>query len=139
MVQIDVEYIGDLHCKVTHTPSGQTFFTDAPTDNQGKGELISPTDLTAASIASCIATIMAIRARNAGFDMMGLKISAIKNMINEPFRHISKIELKIYLPRIYDDKEMTILKNVVKTCPVSRSLAPDVEVLSTFILPENVL
>lgn len=136
MVQIDVEYIGDLHCKVTHTPSGQIFFTDAPTDNQGKGELISPTDLTAASIGSCIATIMAIRATNAGFDIKGLKISAIKHMVSEPIRHISKVELKIYLPDVYDEKEMAILNNVVKTCPVSRSLAPDVEVVYEFILPE---
>jgi putative redox protein len=137
MVLIDVEYIGELHCKVTHTPSGQIFYTDAPTDNQGKGELISPTDLTAASIASCIATIMAIRANNAGFDVKGLKLSAIKHIVNEPIRHIGKIELKIYLPVIYNDKEMAILKNVVKTCPVSRSLAPDVEIVHEFILPEK--
>jgi putative redox protein len=137
MVQIDIEYIGDLHCKVTHTPSGQTFFTDAPTDNNGKGELISPTDLTAASIASCIATIMAIKSQASGFDITGLKISAIKHMVNVPFRHINKIELKIFLPKIYSDKEMTILKNVVKNCPVSKSLAPEVIVESQFVNLEN--
>lgn len=136
MVQIDIEYIGDLHCKITHNPSGQVFFTDAPTDNQGKGELISPTDLTAASIGSCIATIMAIRARTAGFDIEGLKISAVKYMVSEPIRHIGRIELKIYLPKVYDEKEMAVLKNVVRTCPVTRSLATDVEVVPEFILPE---
>ncbi|MDX9790241.1 MAG: OsmC family protein [Candidatus Kapaibacterium sp.] len=136
MVQIDVEYLGDLHCKVIHTPSGQSFITDAPIDNQGKGEFISPTDLTAASIASCIATIMSIKARNSGFDIEGLKISAQKFMINEPVRHIGKINLEIFLPHIYNEKEMAVLKNVVKTCPVSRSLAPDVEIITNFIGPE---
>ena len=138
MVQIDIEYIGDLHCKVLHTPSGQTFLTDAPTDNQGKGELISPTDLTAASIGSCIATIMAIRSGASGFDVEGLKISVVKHMVNEPFRRISNIELNIYLPRIYNEKEMAVLKNVVKTCPVSRSLAPEVIIQHVFITPEVV-
>src|SRR5690606_41637508 len=79
LVQIDVEYLGDLHCKVIHTPSGQSFITDAPIDNQGKGEFISPTDLTAASIASCIATIMAIKARNSGFDIEDRKSTRLNS------------------------------------------------------------
>ncbi|MBX3044681.1 MAG: OsmC family protein [Ignavibacteriae bacterium] len=137
MVQIDIEYTGDLHCKVTHTPSGQTFITDAPTDNQGKGEFISPTDLTVASIGSCIATIMAIRAKNSGFDIGNLKISAYKHMVNEPYRRISKIELDFFLARKFDEKEMAILKNVVKTCPVSRSLSSEVEIVHKFIEPET--
>lgn len=137
MVQIDIDYLGDLNCKITHTPSGQTFFTDAPVDNQGKAEYISPTDLTAASIGSCILTIMGIRARNAGFNIDGTKISVIKNMDNEPFRHISKIDIKIYLVKEYDEKEMAILRNVVKTCPVSRSLSDIVTIEHTFFFNDN--
>jgi uncharacterized OsmC-like protein len=137
MVRIDIEYIGDLHCKVTHTPSGQTFITDAPVDNQGKGEYISPTDLTGASIGSCIATIMAQKSQNAGFDIEGLKISVVKHMVSEPIRHIGKFEVEIFLPREYTEKEMAILRNVVKTCPVSRSLAGDVIIEPVFIQQSN--
>ncbi|GAB1372609.1 OsmC family protein [Candidatus Kapaibacterium sp.] len=137
MVQIDIEYIGDLHCKITHTPSGQSFITDAPVDNNGKGEFISPTDLTAASIGSCIATIMAIRARNSGFEIEGLRISVVKHMKNEPIRHINKFELRIYLPFKYSEKEFAILQNVVKTCPVSRSLADFVEFDTKFFVEEK--
>ncbi len=137
MVRIDVEYLGDLHCKVIHTPSGQSFLTDAPVDNKGKGEYISPTDLTAASIGSCIATIMAQKSESAGFDIKGLKISVSKFMINEPVRHIAKFEVKIYLPKKFSEKEMSILKNVVKTCPVSRSLAESVVIESEFIFDEK--
>lgn len=137
MVQIDIEYIGDLHCKVVHVPSGNSFITDAPTDNNGKGEYISPTDLAAASIGSCIATIMAIRANASGFDIEGLKISVVKYMINEPFRHINRIEVKIYLPKVYNEKEMAVLQNVVKTCPVSRSLSDLVNIEPIFIYKDN--
>lgn len=133
MVMINVKYIGDLHCEVTHVPSGQMFMTDAPVDNNGKGEFISPTDLTAASIASCIATIMGIRAKAEGIALEGLEITAYKDMVSSPHRRIGTITLKIEFPREYDERSMTILKNVVKTCPVSRSLASEVEIKTEFL------
>lgn len=126
-VKIDIEYLGDLHCSVTHGPSGYSFMTDAPVDNEGKGEFISPTDLAGASIGSCVATIMGIKARNNDIDIKGMKISVIKEMLNEPFRRIGKLIIDITFPHELNDKEFNILSNVVKTCPVTRSLSPDVE------------
>jgi len=130
MVNIIIDYLGDLHCKVTHQPSGNFFLTDAPLDNNGTAEYISPTDLAAASIGSCIATIMGIKANSNNIDISGLKIIVSKEMINEPFRRISKLTINIYFKRDYSDKERTILENVVKTCPVTRSLLPEIEVVS---------
>lgn len=125
-VKIDVEYLGDLHCKITHGPSGISFLTDAPVDNQGKGEFISPTDLVAASIGSCIITIMGIVARNNNIDIKGMTISVIKEMVNQPFRRIGKLTHEISFPNDLNEKEFTMLSNVVKTCPVTRSLSPDI-------------
>jgi uncharacterized OsmC-like protein len=135
MVQIDIEYLGDLHCKVIHAPSGNYFLTDAPLDNQGKAEYISPTDLTAASIGSCIATIMGIKAQSSNIDLTGLKISVFKDMITQP-RRIGKIIVNIYFPKRYTDKEFSILENVVKTCPVSRSLSNEVIIEPNYFFPE---
>ena len=131
-VRIDVEYLGDLHCTVTHGPSGQTFMTDAPVDNQGKGEYISPTDLAAAAIGSCVSTIMGIKAQANNIDIKGMKISVIKEMLNEPFRRIGKLIIEIVYPHILEDKDFKLLSNVVKTCPVTRSLSPEVELEYTF-------
>lgn len=126
MVKISVEYLNNLHCKVTHGPSGQSFLTDAPIDNQGNAEFISPTDLLAASIGSCIATIMGIKARELEVDLEGLKIDVTKEMIYDPHRRVGKLILEIMYPRRYDTKTQDILNNVIKICPVTRSLDPKV-------------
>ena len=126
-VRIDVEYLGDLHCSVTHGPSGTSFITDAPADNKGKEEFISPTDLAAASIGSCVSTIMAIVADNHGIDIKGLKISVIKEMQDKPFRRIAKLSFDITFPNKLNEKEFALLANIVKICPVTRSLSKDVE------------
>jgi|YNPMSStandDraft_1061717.scaffolds.fasta_scaffold00007_35 putative redox protein len=128
MVTINVEYLGDLHCKVTHEPSQTCFLTDAPLDNQGKAEFISPTDLTAASIASCIATIMGIAAKSRNLDIKGLKIAAKKEMINKPLRRISAIYLDIDFPIELNDDEKNVFINIIRNCPVSRSLHPDIKI-----------
>lgn len=132
MVTINVEYLGDLHCKVIHEPSQTSFLTDAPLDNQGKAEYISPTDLTAASIASCIATIMGIAARSRSLDITGLKISAKKEMTNVPYRHISAIYLDIDFPIELNDDEKRVFISIIKNCPVSRSLHPDIKIETIF-------
>lgn len=132
MVKINIEYLNDLHCKVTHGPSGTWFLTDAPLDNQGKAEFISPTDLLAASIGSCIATIMGIKARDINVNLEGLKIDVSKEMVNQPYRRVSKLTLNIQYPKRYDDKIQEILNNVVKICPVSKSLSSEVEFVVNF-------
>ncbi len=135
-VQIDTEYLGNLHCTVRHSLSGQEFTTDAPLDNNGKGDYISPTDLVAAAIGSCIATIMGIKAEANKIDIKGLKIRAIKEMVNEPFRRIGRLIIDITFPHPLSDKDFAILSNVVKTCPVTRSLHPDVIIEHKFHFEE---
>lgn len=136
MVQIDVEYLGDLMCKVTHTPSGNTFFTDAPIDNNGQARYISPTDLLAASIGSCIATIMGIKANANGIDITGLKINVVKQMVNTPFRRVDKLTARIYFEKRLNEKDFAIMQNVVNTCPVTRSLLPEIEIDYKIIMPD---
>lgn len=135
MVEIFVEYLGDLHCKVKHGPSGQEFLTDAPLDNGGKAEFISPTDLLATASASCITTIMGIVARNNNIDIVGLKVKATKEMVNVPYRRISKLTIDFAFPKELNDKEFQLMSNVVKTCPVTRSLSSEVELEVHFKVP----
>jgi len=137
MVDIVVEYIGDLKCRVTHKPSGNFFYTDAPLDNNGKAEFISPTDLLAASIGSCISTIFAIKIQNENIDFNGFKILVSKDMINEPFRRVNKLILNIYIPKSFDERLVKILENVVKSCPVTRSLLPEITIVKNYIYLEN--
>jgi putative redox protein len=135
-VQIDVEYLGDLHCKAIHGPSGSELLTDAPVDNHGKGEYFSPTDLAVTAIATCIPTIMGINARQNNIDIVGLKVSATKEMMNEPYRRIKKITLNFVFPHVLNDKDFTIMKNVIKTCPVTRSFHPEIEIVANYSFAE---
>ena len=93
MVKIKIDYIGDLKCEVEHLASGQKINTDAPVDNHGKGEQISPTDMLAAAIGSCIATIMGVKAQSMDIDIKGLSIIVTKEMQQAPYRRITKLDL----------------------------------------------
>lgn len=120
----EVVYTGDLRTRATHLASGQTLITDAPLDNQGKGEAFSPTDLCATSLAACILTIMGIRARDAGINMTGTTIRVNKIMSPEPPRRISRIELEMTMPPLpYSAEEKAILTEAASSCPVCRSLS----------------
>lgn len=131
-VKIDIEYLGDLHCRAVHGPSGNEILTDAPVDNQGKGEYFSPTDLAATAMGVCIPTIMGIKANQNNIDIVGLKVSVTKEMMNEPYRRIKKLTLDFIFPKRLDDKDFQIMKNVIKTCPVTRSLHPDIEIVTNY-------
>lgn len=125
-----VVYNGALRATSTHLKSGSSFETDAPTDNHGKGERFSPTDTLATSLASCMVTTMAIKARSMGFDLDGIKVDVLKIMKAEP-RRVGGIELTFYIPdslKDIDEKTKTILKHTANTCPVQHSLHPDIEV-----------
>ncbi len=137
MVKIAVEYLGDLMCSVEHTQSGNSFLTDAPLDNNGQARYISPTDTLCGSLASCVATIMGIKANANNIDVKGLKINAFKEMINQPYRRVSKISFEIIFPHKLNDKDFDIMKEVVKTCPVTRSLHPDIELAYEFLFENN--
>jgi putative redox protein len=128
VVRIDVTYEGDLHCSAVHCPSGDRFLTDAPTDNRGRGEHFSPTDLLATSIGSCMLTIMGIAAMDRKLDIRGASASVVKEMSAVPRRHISKVTVRFKLPAALDEKARKILESAARGCPVTASLGPDTEI-----------
>ena len=132
MVQINITYEGDLHCRLVHAPSGAMMETDAPIDNNGRGESFSPTDLVAASLGSCMGTLMGIKARARELDITGTSITVLKEMTNQPFRKIGRLIVDILLPRQYSEEEMIVLRNAALTCPVMKSINPDIIVETTF-------
>ena len=126
----NVVYEGDLRTTCTHLRSGSDFETDAPVDNNGKGERFSPTDLMATSLATCMITVMGIKARTMGFDLNGVKVDVEKIMKADP-RRVGGINLSFHIPdalKNADDKTKTILKHTGNTCPVQQSIHPDIEV-----------
>lgn len=126
MVQIDISYEGGLHCTATHGPSGTVLTTDAPVDNQGKGESFSPTDLIATALGTCVATTMDIYARRKKIDLTGLRITVKKEMSAVAPRRIAKLETEMWLPLpLSADPERT-LEKVAMSCPVHTSLSPNV-------------
>ncbi len=125
-----VVYNGDLRTTCTHLKSGSHFETDAPVDNNGKGERFSPTDLLATSLGTCMLTVMGIKARTMGFDLDGVRIDVLKIMKQDP-RRVGGIELTFHIPDLLkgiDEKTKAIMKNTGETCPVMKSIHPDVEV-----------
>ncbi|MET0634907.1 MAG: OsmC family protein [Chitinophagaceae bacterium] len=125
-----VLYTGDLRTVCTHLQSGSDFETDAPVDNNGKGERFSPTDLLATSLGTCMVTVMGIKARTMGFDLDFVKLEVLKIMKSEP-RRVGGIRVFFHIPehlRDLDEKTKTILKNTGHNCPVMHSIHPDIEV-----------
>jgi putative redox protein len=135
-VEIRVEYLGDLHTRAVHGPSGDAILTDAPVDNEGKGEHFSPTDLLATSMATCVVTIMGILARRRGIDMSGVHASVSKEMIADPKRRCKRLALTIWMPAGLSADERTALENAAHGCPVHASLDPRVEAPIEFVYPD---
>lgn len=127
MVKMEIEYVGDLRCEAVHAPSGNRLATDAPLDNQGKGETFSPTDLVATGYATCIATILGILARKHGVDLKGMKLTVIKEMAPKPTRRIGSLLVEIFMPPGVDPALRKRFSTVADLCPVGQSLHPDVE------------
>ncbi|MFS4456833.1 OsmC family protein [Maribacter sp. 2304DJ31-5] len=121
-----VTYKGGLRTTCEHLKSGDTFMTDAPTDNNGLGQAFSPTDTVATGLASCMLTMMGIKARDLEVNLENTTAEITKHMAASP-RRISKIEVKINLPSNVSDKHRKILENTANTCPVHYSLHPDIE------------
>jgi putative redox protein len=123
----EVLYIDNLRTQYTHIQSGAVVITDAPIDNRGKGEMFSPTDLVATSLAGCILTIMGIMAETFHFDIKGTRAEVTKVMSTNP-RRIGEIIVAFYFPpNNYSDKQREALKQSVKSCPVALSLHPDIQ------------
>ena len=121
-----VTYTGELRTTCEHIRSGSTIITDAPVDNNGLGQAFSPTDTVATGLASCMLTIMGIKARDMGVDLKGTVAEVTKHMEANP-RRISKIEITMSLPAEVSDKNRKILAHAAHTCPVQHSLHPDIE------------
>ena len=120
-----ITYLGDLRTECTHIRSGQVFITDAPIDNNGKGDAFSPTDLAATSLGACMVTIMGIAAKNHDINIDGTKLEITKLMASDP-RRVSGVDVKLIMPPIsYSNKERKILEAAGRTCPVALSLHPD--------------
>ena len=126
-----VTYLGNLRTENEHISSGNKFITDAPIDNNGKGEAFSPTDTVATGLANCMITMMGIKARDMQVNIDGTTAMVTKTMAADP-RRISKIEVILNFPEGIDDKSRKILENTARTCPVHYSLHPDIERIITF-------
>ena len=121
-------YEGNLRCNAKHLQSGNSIETDAPTDNRGKGERFSPTDLVCTALATCMITTMAIKATDKGIELKGTTVDVKKHMFTDP-RRIGKIDVAVVYPSslILDEKDKAFLKSVGDNCPVMKSIHPDIE------------
>lgn len=123
----EIIYKGELRTEARHLQSGTVIETDAPVDNQGKGERFSPTDLVATALGNCMLTIMGIKARDLQVDLTGTQVSITKIMVADP-RRIGEIKVAFTFPATLEvtDKDRTILERAALTCPVAKSLHPDI-------------
>ncbi len=126
LVEINGAYQGDLRVKLTHAPSNTVIETDAPKDNQGKGERFSPTDMLVAALGACMVTIMGIVAKRDGINLNDVTFKAQKHMYQNP-RRIGKIVLEIYMPAGLTEEQKVKLEKFAYTCPVHESLSKDIE------------
>lgn len=132
MVKISGDYEGNLRCRMVHEQSKSVLLTDAPKDNMGKGEAFSPTDLVATALASCMMTVMGIAARKHNLELNGMKVDVTKEMVTSPIRRIGTITVNIQMPKGLSVEQRTALEHAAHTCPVHKSLHPDVKTPITF-------
>ena len=133
----NVKYLGGLRTNITHLRSGSSTITDAPVDNNGKGEAFSPTDLVATALASCMITVMGIKARDMGLDMDGTTATVNKTMASGP-RRISRVEVVLTFPpaaKHFGEADKKLLEKTALACPVAQSLSGDLEQVVEFIWP----
>lgn len=133
MVTAKIIYQGDLRTEAKHSASGKTFITDAPTDNNGKGEAFSPTDTVCAALASCMLTLIGITANKHSFSLGEMEVEVQKHMAANP-RRINKIDVEIvFKGRDYTDKEKAFIETAAINCPVAKSLHTDIKQAINFI------
>lgn len=129
MVEIKLKYEGDLHCSATHMPSGNTLVTDAPLDNNGRGQAFSPTDLLATALGSCMATVIGIVARRKEIVVDGMAVTVRKFMSEDFPRRISRLELDLEIPLPASHPDRKLLESAANGCPVHHSIHPDIDVV----------
>ena len=131
-VRVEVRYEGDLHTQAVHGPSGARLETDAPKDNEGRGERFSPTDLLGTALGTCMLTVMGILARRKGWEMKGARVSVDKHMVVDPVRRIGRLVLRFEMPAGIPEDARVLLERAARTCPVHQSLHPDVKIETSF-------
>ena len=139
MVEIAIHYTGDLHCTATHGPSQASLQTDAPRDNQGRGECFSPTDLVAAGLGTCMATVMGIAARKHQWSLPEMRLHVTKKMTSTPPRRIQILEVEVTIAAAVptlDRLAREALEHAAHTCPVRLSLLDAIEVPVRFTWQE---
>ncbi len=136
MVPISIVYQGELRCIATHDKSGVQFITDAPTDNQGKGESFSPTDLVATALGACMITTMGIAAQKEGVQLGGTSIAIEKHMSVTPPRKIAKLVARLEMAKNIPKEYRAKTESIGHNCPVIKSLHPDVELDIQFHYPD---
>ena len=132
MVEISIRYLGGLRSEAMHGPSGSVLVTDAPVDNEGKGESFSPTDLAATSLGTCMLTIMGIAARRLGVDLGETTVKVVKEMTSQPPRRIARLTVVFTIPLAASHEKREMLENAARSCPVHLSLHPDMEQVMRF-------
>lgn len=126
-----IKYKGNLRCEAIHLQSNSEIETDAPTDNRGKGERFSPTDLLCVSLGTCMLTTMGIKAADMQVNMDGATANIVKHMASDP-RRVARIEVSVSLPGGINEKERLILERTGNNCPVAKSLHPDIQLELTY-------
>lgn len=135
MPTIETEYAGELRTVALHVASGNRIVTDAPLDNHGRGEAFSPTDLTCASLGSCMLTLMGIKAAQHHLDLTGTRVAITKEMAPDGPRRIGRIRLNFTFPpatAAFSARDREVLERAALTCPVALSLHPDIEQVARF-------
>ncbi len=137
MVEIKLTYEGDLHCSAVHLPSGNTLVTDAPLDNNGRGEAFSPTDLLATALGACMATVIGIVAKRKELAVEGMAIAVRKFMSDDQPRRIKRLELDLQIPLPGSHPDRKVLESAARGCPVHHSIHPDIDVVMNWIWQEG--
>ena len=130
-----VSYLGNLRTESVHISSNEKIVTDAPTDNNGKGEAFSPTDLVASSLSSCILTVIGIVSKQLEYDLTNTT-SSVKKIMGDKPRRIVEIEVKIKFSQSTDSKTKSIIEKTALNCPVAKSLHPDIKQNISFKWPD---
>ena len=128
MVEVTIDYEGGLHTRAVHGPAATTLHTDAPVDNQGRGENFSPTDLLAAALGSCMLTVMGILAQRHGWGLEGTRVRVEKHMQTEPARRVGRLVVDLNFPAGIPESARPMLLRAAETCPVKRSLHEEIEI-----------
>ena len=133
MVKTSAVYKGEFRCEATHEPSGSAIETDAPRDNQGRGERFSPTDLVGTALSTCILTTMAIVAKRDGAPFEGARAEVEKEMVSAPSRRIGSLGVTVHMPGSLSPELRRKLEAAAHHCPVHQSLSPEVRISLRFV------